>query len=33
MADQDRERELEKLSLAKPSLFPRRKKKDTASMS
>lgn len=30
MADQDRERELEKLSLAKPSLFPRRRKKDPA---
>ena len=30
MADQDRERELEKLSLAKPSLLPRRKKKDPA---
>lgn len=28
MADQDRERELEKLSLGKPSLFPRRRKKD-----
>ncbi len=27
MADQDREHELEKLSLSKPSLFPRRRKK------